>query len=196
MNEETKKLRELIERATAAPDILSHDLDAETESLRRGWLQLGKLIEEETGICGVPARNGHARMPQPATRRTPAWPLWIAASAASLIVATGIALAVHFFGAHEPQKNLQQIAGRNEPPKRPAEPVVVPQPAPPQAAQPQPRVAESGNRLEWGDSVDDEIRAVGEATTYVKQDSLAQPRVWAIETGLDELKQEVEQGNL
>lgn len=220
MNEEAKKLREIVERATAAPDIpddeLPQALDAETAALRSGWLQLGKLIEEEVKSGARHNRNYDrcaAKRPATVHRGQAGWSLWIAVSAASLLVATGIAFAVRFLGgAHEPQKNLPQIAGSNVPPKQPVAiqlvanpqaanqpvaPAVVRTPAPPQTTQPNPHIAETSDHLQWGDSVDDEISAVGEATIYAKQDVVAQSSgVLEIETGLDEITKEVEQGSL
>jgi hypothetical protein len=205
MNEEAKKLREIVERATAAQDIpddeLPQALDAETAALRSGWLQLGKLIEEEVKSGARHNRNYDrcaAKRPATMHRGQAGWSLWIAVSAASLLVATGIAFAVRFLGgAHEPQKNLPQIAGSNVPPEQPVAPAVVRTPAPPQTTQPNPHIAETSDHLQWGDSVDDEISAVGEATIYAKQDVVAQSSgVLEIETGLDEITKEVEQGSL
>jgi len=205
MNDETNKLREIVERATATPriddDNVPQDLDAETLALRSGWLQLGKLIEEE-----VKSGAGHicihercaAKRPAVVRRGQAGWSLWIAVSAASLLVALGIAFAMQFFGGpHQPQKNLPPIAGSDAPPKQPAAPGVAHTPAPPRASQPNPHIAKASDHLQWGDSVDEEISAVGEATIYAKQDVFAQSSgVLEIETGLDELTKEVEQGSL
>ena len=46
MNDETRKLEEMLERATAPGDQMPGDLDAETSSLREGWLALSKLLED------------------------------------------------------------------------------------------------------------------------------------------------------
>jgi hypothetical protein len=205
MNDDATRLREIVERATAAPDFddndLPQDLDAETAALRGGWLQLGNLIEEEvkSGARHICIHERCAAKRTAAVHRAHAgWSPWLAVSAASLLVATGIAFAVRFFGGpHEPQKNLPPIAGSNVPPKQSAAPAVVHTPAPPPASQPNPHIAKASDHLQWGDSVDEEISAVGEATIYAKQDVFAQSSgVLEIETGLDELTKEVEQGSL
>ena len=45
MSEDIKKIEEQLEKATASDDTLDAALDAETTSLREGWLALGQLIE-------------------------------------------------------------------------------------------------------------------------------------------------------
>jgi hypothetical protein len=204
MNDDTKNLREMIERATATPasagDEMPHDLDADTASLHGGWLQLGKLIEEDVKSGNRNDRSGHVanRDHEPAIHaapssghRRPAWSFWLATCAASLFVAAGIVFTVHFLnGPHAPQGNLQQIAGRGDRAKQPAAPVVAPTPVP------SPETP-SSDPLQWGDSVDDEITAVGQATIYAQQDVYAQSSgVWGIRTGLEELEQEMDRGNL
>ena len=46
MNDETEKLQEMLERATAPGPQLSAGLDPETASLRATWLALGRLLED------------------------------------------------------------------------------------------------------------------------------------------------------
>jgi hypothetical protein len=259
----------------AANDDPPREFDAETASLRQYWLQLGKLIEEDilaSGSCASSdfascdcagdARSCNAhfaservenrdymRSAPSAARRRPARSFWLtAAVAGSLLVATGVALAVRILdGAHKPEANSRQIAGIDNPITQPAATAVLPerQPkgdslaavAPPSPARrlgsgtgatkqirdvseggetrsgsylpvsSNPKLvppmqaprhdAAAGDRLPWGDSVDDEISAVGQATIYARQNDGAQAsRVWEIQTGLDQLNREVEHGTL
>jgi hypothetical protein len=126
--------------------------------------------------------------------------------AASLLVAIGVAFAVRFVAApRQRQAELRRIAGANpfalpraKPPAEPAvAPHFVPKLSPPPAAprQSDANFAAANERLQWGDAVDDEINALGQATIYTQQDGPSS-RVWAIEAGLDQLNREVEHGNL
>ena len=54
MNEDTKKLEEQLERATAEGGRMDDSLDAETAALREGWLALDRLIETAQTASGGP----------------------------------------------------------------------------------------------------------------------------------------------
>ena len=145
MNEETKKLRDeklrdIVERATAAADDAPDDLDAETASLREAWLHLGKLIERDVRSnqvhvcngqsCGRRAiadvsrvrlrrafRRGHLPFAGCSRRSR----IWLAALAASLLIAVGTAVALRSRSApHQPPSASPPIAGSEVAANKPA----------------------------------------------------------------------------
>jgi len=207
VNEEQRKLREIVERATAADDFPPDELDAEAASLRKGWLQLGRLIEEDVRSGGKHPGSRHVasgnpsrvKVAPPASRsRQPKWSFWLVAFAASLLVAAGVAFGLRFMnGVHGPQQDSLQVTRGNDPAKQPTEHATTPKPESASKVGPETQVANSGDAMQWGDSVDDDITAVGQATIYAQQDAYAQSSgAWGIQAGLNELKQEMELGNL
>ncbi len=90
MSEDIKKLEERLEKATAPGDTIDVGLDAETTSLREGWLALGQLLEAAQPPSAGPPELQYPTPASPLRRRKPAaWktPAALAALAASLLVA-------------------------------------------------------------------------------------------------------------
>jgi HAMP domain-containing protein len=181
MNDQEKNLRDIVERATAAGDDLPHDLDAETASLRDGWLQLGRLIEQDVQSGGAHVGNRtservdralpDSRSPlSNSRRRPPAWLFWIAACAASLLVAAGVVFAWRSLGGpHQPRANLQQIVASKDPAKQPTEAVVVPTPAPSPAIQNDSHLAATGEHSQRAGSVVENIAAAVQAEMFARR---------------------------
>ncbi len=139
MNDEFNKLREIVERATAAGKRVPDDLDADTVALRRGWLKLGQLIEQDIQsdetrddaqlgiemaefgrVIGTPADSNLAR-----TRRFRAWS-YVLRAAASLLIGVGLAFAFRFFSAERPQNGPMPIVKNSDPANQPIVPIVHP----------------------------------------------------------------------
>jgi hypothetical protein len=249
---EPTKLHTMLERATAPPDEAPADLDAETASLRHGWLGLCKLIEEEQAsgdgfvnrvrVAQVAAARAEKRLeicgaaPQ---RNRATWSRWIAVSVAmAILVAAGATVVVRSLdGSGAVQPNSLQMARDNGLSKslsdnrRGQSPFVERAPSPdgreqkgtvPLSAggsrisskspadrglsanretatsnQADRQTNSTVDRLAWGDTVDDEITAVGQATTLAQHDWYGQSNsVSVIRSGLDKLENEVQQGRL
>ena len=217
MNEKAKKLRDeklqtIVERATAAADSAPPDLDAETASLREAWLHLGELIEHDIQPFAGASHVSRVRLRRVFRRHVPLVAggsnrsrIWLAAVAASLLVTLGAAFALRYRTV-APQKSkvesppVAQTDGPITHPPAAVTSATAPAPLPPRN-QSNTTIAASGNPLQqgepvkWGDSVDDEIKALGQAAIYVQQNDPSS-RLWEIETGLDQLDREVEHGNL
>ena len=69
MKEDTKKIEEQLEKATAPGDTLDAALDAETKSLREGWLALGQLIEAVQPPSAGPPELQYPTQAAPIQRR-------------------------------------------------------------------------------------------------------------------------------
>jgi hypothetical protein len=184
-NSELARLHELLNRATAPADIELDSSEAEAASLRNGWLGLCRLIEEEQQAGQVMRRDALEavrsvvdRSQGRAAAKSAAWTAWLmAALAASLLIAASITMLVRRNG-HGADRDPQQHV---------AESLTA------ESANVQRSVA--GDRVQWGDSVDDEITAVSQATLLAQQDWYAQSsRIGAVQTGLYDLENEIDQG--
>ncbi len=185
-----QRLRELLDRAMAPADDELKPSDIEAASLRSGWIGLCHLIEEEERAGRVvprgeldlsrrPVRHSLSHSPVPPA----AWTVWLtAAVAASILVAVSVTTVVkHFRG-----QQIAEIA-------RPADEVSRPSQHPNTASIDQPSAA--SDRLQWGDSVDDEITAVSRGTLLAQDDWYVQSsRFGAVQSGIFELENEIEQG--
>jgi len=195
VNDETKRLQEMLERATAPGDSLPEDLDAETAALRESWLALGKLLADAQSATDEPWENWMIT-PRPQSHwRTVRWAV---AVAASLLVAAGLAIAYRLQdGAGSVQPTPPVIAQDDQ-----AAPQSV-KPAPAAVAQPDAedpqdtQLAAVPDELRWDDSLDDRITSLAQATAWAHQDWYAQAgKVNALGRELDEIKKDIEDGTL
>ncbi len=189
-------------------------LDPETSALRKSWLQLCQLIENDAcddKPIGLPHATGQpqliAELVEPLNaviapierRRKPRRSRWlVAALAASLLVAVGVIAALKIFDdlngarrgnpaliAHDRNPSSDQTAHGTTPSLKKT-PVAMPE-----------QELAAIDHLQWGDSVDDEITAVGRATALVRQDWYVQSGgIGAVETGINALERELDQGPL
>lgn len=204
-NEEQQKLREMLERATAQGHEMPVDLDAETSSLREGWLALGKLLEDAQLAAGQSSETWQVTLP-PARRR---WPLAVAAAiAASLLLAAGLTLAYRLrVGSNPLQPSVPTLAHDDQRATSPTndrrETVAqTPNPEPGTSNResptltPEPRTP-STDQLAWNDSLDDELTVVAQAAALARDDWYARAGgVSAVERGLDQIKKDIEDGTL
>lgn len=192
-NNDSARLHDLLNRATAPADETSDELDAVAASLRRGWLALGRLLEGEQRAGGAaegndvePIRQARQRLRIDSPARAAIWFPWlIAAVAASVLIAASVTMIVRRFGGGtDVQLNPQQIAHDDKPRNYASGGSVLAH-------------STLADRWQWGDTVDDDITAVSQATLVAQQDWYAQSsRVGAIQSGLDELESEMDQGKL
>jgi hypothetical protein len=183
-DDELSRLQELLDRATSPAANELNLLDREAASLRSGWLGLCRLIQEEQRT-GEPAKRNvtelvrrldrHSLSNSPARRAT--WIVWVTvAIAASVLLAVSVATIVKRFGGRQIAPVDGQQVAQNE-----------------RSADVRPSAA--GDRGQWGDSVDDEITAVSRATLLAQDDWYAQSsRIGAVQSGLYDLENEMEQG--
>lgn len=196
MNDESRRLQEMLERATAPGDEMPADLDAETASLREGWLALGKLLDDPQFASGEPLDRWQLT-PRPAPQR---WRLGVAvAIAASLLIAAGLTLAYRLLdGSNAGQPSVPGLARDDQSTTDSSvdtSQAVVQAPIP-QSLNPEPQTPNSGY-LAWDDSLDAEIAAVSQAAALVHDDWYAQAGgLSAIERGLDQIKQDIKDGTL
>jgi hypothetical protein len=192
MNDETKKLRQIVERATAVGDRIPADLDAETASLRKTWLELGNLIERDMRSDSAPAGDAASELEragaelaefgrvltaaphvaEPSTAkahvsaatvaRRPVWTYVVAAVAASLLVAAGAFFWLHGMPAPQGQTNHELANGSGV--KAPVEP----------GNNPNANLHQAPNSLivvadhpEWNESVNKGVTVVSRATMAV-----------------------------
>ena len=198
MNDEQQRLRKMLERATAPGHEMPADLDAETSSLREGWLALGKLLDDAQLAAGQSSRPWQVTL-RPAPRR---WPLAVAVViAASLLLAAGLTLAYRLRdGSDAVQPSAPSLAQDDH---SAAKPHVDAPGAVAQTPTPDPRSPITDHRspitdqLAWDDSLDDELTVVAQAAALVRDDWYARAGgVSAIERGLDQIKKDIEDGTL
>ena len=167
MSDELSKLQRQLEQATAAECPPDAPLDAETASLREGWLALGQLLE-----AAQPALDEPLELPQLPRRRAPArWKLvGIAVLAASLLV--GATLAWSLMRARQP-------GGLSPPPDELASPNV------------------KQDELHWDDSLDEEIALAGQQLVRIQQDwyYLDDP-FGPVQHGLEQVAEDIEDDTL
>ena len=195
MNGETKRLQEILERATAPGDELPADLDAETASLREGWLAFGKLLAEAQPTVGEPGENWKVT-PRPVQR----WrSLGLAvAVAASLLIAAGLTIA---YGLRDDSSRIQPNPPAIAQDDRVQAEIV--EETPGAIAQPETEVQQDlqiaavSDELEWDDSLDEQITTLAQAAAFAHDDWYAQAgKLNAIGRGLDEIKKDMEDGTL
>ena len=200
MNDETKRLQEILERATAPGDAMPADLDPETSSLREGWLAFGKLLQADQPAADRPWETWQVA-PRPPRRWQP-WVLAVAV-AASLLIAAGLTIAYRLRdGSNGLQPNPPAIAHDQRSPSRATKDV--PEIAVPGAVrQPEielgqaPQVAAVPEELKWDNTLDEQLSAVAQAAALMHEDWYAQAgSLSAIQRGLDEIKKDIDDGTL
>jgi hypothetical protein len=195
VSEETKKLQEMLERATAPGEQMPGDWDAETSSLRDSWLTLSRLLEDATPADSKPGEPWKVT-PRPARRRRPL--AWAVAVAASLLIAAGLTIA---YRQVDPPSGVQVappvLAQVDPAPPRAVE--AAPDAVAPVDREPGPEIpiAAVSDEFDWDSSLDDEITAVAQAAVWVRSDWYAQAVGFsAVEHGLDEIKKDIEDSTL
>lgn len=151
MSDELERLQHQLEQATA-PECPPHARpDAETGSLREGWLALGQLLEATRPALEEPLQW------RPIPRRTlrPRWALQAVAAAAALVVAATLVW------------SLMALGRPGGPPPRKTAAVDRKQP---DAARSQPESTPDTEPLEWGDSLDEQIVLAGQEIMSAGQD--------------------------
>lgn len=195
MNDETERLQEMLERATAPGDEVPEDLDAETVSLREGWLAFGRLLSDTQPTAAEPCENWKVT-PRPVRR----WrPLGMAiAVAASLLIAAGLTMAYRLRdGSSGVQPNSPTIAQDSRVPAATVNETPGALAQPTAEARRERQVAAVPDDLKWDDSLDEQITAVAQAAALVHEDWYAQAgNLNAIGRGLDEIKKDIEDGTL
>ena len=188
----------MLERATAPGHEMPADLDAETSSLRQGWLALGKLLEDAQLAAGQSLETWQVTLP-PARRR---WPLAVAVViAASLLLAAGLTIAHRLRDGSNPlQPSAPTLAhddhrATSSTKDLPETVAQTPNPESPSLT-PEPRTPNT-DQLAWDDSLDDELTVVAQAAALVRDDWYARAGgVSAVERGLDQIKKDIEDGTL
>ena len=180
MSNELKKLQQQLERATAAECPSDAAQDAETASLREGWVALGQLLEAAHSGFAEPLRL--AEPPERASRIRFRLAM-AAAAAASLLV--GVTLAWKLSGNGEP-------SGLSRPSQAIAVNVERSVAGPEQA-----RRVPTSNGLEWDDSLDQQIALAAQEVVRIQQDwNHLGDAFSTVHRGLEEMEEDLDQSPL
>ncbi len=185
MNDELDRLKRQLERATASECPTAGSLDAETASLREGWLALGELLEAVEPPVAEPVK-----LPEPAQpgRRTGRKAVGIAALAVSLLV--GLTLAGKWIRANRP----------GGPPTRShtSLPEIVRADAEQFNANAEPlETASLADWGEWDDPLDQQIASVAQEVVRIQQDwDQVDGAFGLLYVGMEEMAEELEQSPL
>ncbi len=195
MNDRTHDLERRLQQATAAecppPASMDTELtDAETASLREGWLALGQLLETAQPMSDASALEELLPSPQAAPSKASShWKASLAAAlAASLVI--GATLAWNF------------MSRRTEIPSQPTHDVAV-EDTDREAPQPIPTVEKEAiaenptDELQWDDSLDDQLALVSQEIMRIEGDwdylDDAFSPVWE---EIDRIEQDIEEDTL
>lgn len=191
MNDEQSRLQNSLERATARGDDMPADLDAESASLREGWLALGKLLSDAETVAGGPLEDWKL-LPPPEPRR---WRKIVAvALAASLLIAVGATIGLRILNLSGVKSVEEQQLAHGKAGSGAVKPDVS-QPNTPAATNNQLATASDG--LDWGDSLDEQLSSVAQAAVSVRYDAdLNLHGLSALERGFDQLESEINSGKL
>jgi hypothetical protein len=196
-NNELPRLHELLDRATGPEGEGLNPSEGEAASLRSAWLGLCRLIQEEERAKQVvqcndvePIHGLDRRSLNNSPARPAAWTLWlIAAVAASVLLAVSMTTIVKRFGGRQVVPDDGKQVAQNE---RSGDGAVL---TTSKAKNSSDQQRALGDRLQWGESVDDEITAVSRATLLAQEDWYAQSsRIGAVQSGIYDLETEMEQG--
>ena len=188
MSEESDKLRRRLEQATAAElpaaELPAAELlDAETASLREGWIALGQLLETAHPVTEQPLD-----LPHPMPRRAAArWkPAAAAILAASLLVAATLAwswMQTKGSGGSSQMAEKESKAVLPVAKTTPVEPDIEPVP--------------DLNDLRWDDSFDEQLAMVGEDVIRVQEDWYGLDDAFGpVQAGLEQVAEDIESDSL
>ena len=188
MRDEPSQLRDRLEQATAAECPPDATLDAETASLREGWVALGQLLEAAQPGLDEPFEF---RQPLRQTTRTRRRLAAVATLAASLMVAVVLAWALMQRGGLGDRASLpQQIAlpGAGQTSK--------PSVALVEEIQGEPH-ADGTDGFDWSDSLDDQIAMAGQQVVRIQQDwHRLDDAFGPMHRGLEQMEQDIEESEL
>ena len=171
MSEDIKKIEEQLEKATAPGESIDAALDAETKSLREGWLALGQLIEAAQPPSAGRPELQYPTQPAPLQRRKSAAPktlFALAALAVSLLVAALLTWSL-FDGSGLNGRQDQQIVQDEQIEKQSPSTT---EKAPPTAIvkDEQEQTDSAGDALDWDAPLDTEIAAAGQEMLRIRSD--------------------------
>jgi len=201
VNDEWDKLERQLERATAPDGPTAGSLDAETASLREGWLALGELLR-----AVEPAVEPPLRLPKPnrPVRRTGRKAAGIAVLAASLLV--GLTLAGRWLGADRPRgvaSRPHTWLSQTAPPNADAERRITdagpldPDSEPLNTDADQVDPASLDDWGEWDDPLDQQIASVAQEVVRIQQDwDRVDEAFGLLYVGMEEMAEELERSPL
>jgi len=220
VNDRTDDLQRRLQQATApecpadecrpVEDGHAASVDAETASLREGWLALGQLLEAAQPMSDASTLERRLPLPQASlpqaapSKASPRWKASIAAAmAASLVI--GATLAWNFLAKRSeiPSRTTQDVAVEDtddetsQPATIAAENAVAAVTAVETPIAEHIAKEETADELQWDDSLDDQLALVSQEIMQLEGDwdSLddAFTPVWE---GIDQVEQDIEQDTL
>jgi len=181
VSDELNKLRRRLEQATAAERPSGVPLDAETASLREGWLALGQLLEAAQPALGEPLK---LREPVERTSRA----RWRRAGAVAAALLIGVTSAWEWTrsGRHDGASSMPALSSRTaadiEHPVAPSK---------------QPQLAPTEDELEWNDPLDQQITLVAQEVVRVQQDWYRLDEAFSpVHRGLEQMEADLEENTL
>jgi hypothetical protein len=222
---ENLELRRMLEEAMpidgpSADRDPASSLDPETAELRETWQQFAKLLEagapSDRPLSIQPAGCDASTIAEPAElrakvesradrKKAPRRFRWSAvALAASLLVAVGLAITLRVIDVlrdHGAAGPANRAAIAHDEKRAPSNQLAHDSSTKPNRSSDQKSNVASNDtatdRLQWNDSVDEDITAVAQATALAKQDWYAQSvGIGAVETGVSDLSRDLDQGPL
>ncbi|HUT89086.1 MAG TPA: hypothetical protein VMY37_06305 [Thermoguttaceae bacterium] len=185
MSDELDRLQRQLERATASECSTDGSLDAETASLREGWVALGELLE-----AAEPSREQPLELREPLKpgRRTGRKVAGIVALAASLLV--GVTLAGKWIRANRPGRpatrsdaSLAEIVQADG------------EQFNPDAGQLE--TASLADWVDWDDPLDQQIASVAQEVVRIQQDwDQVDGAFGPLYSGLEEMAEELDESPL
>lgn len=210
MNEETRRLYEMLDQATSADADRSEPLDPDAAVLSETWATLSRLLE-----TAYPATEA---LPEPlavatAPGRRPRALRWAVAIAASLLIAVGLSVAYRLAGSPrsaspDPRplaRNDQQNAADNarelsKADRVPAEEIPSATNAIAQAEgaiEAEPSSDDFPDQWGWETTLDDQLAAVAQVAIWMEREGhIWAYRVNAIERGMDAIQQDIDDETL
>ena len=185
MSDELDRLQRQLERATASECSTDGPLDAETASLREGWLALGELLD-----AAEPSREQPLKLREPleAGHRTRRKAAAIVALAASLLV--GVTLAGQWLRANRPgglatlsDESLSEIVRADGEPFNPDIGEL--------------ETAPLADWVDWDDPLDQQIASVAQELVRIQQDwDQVDGAFGPLYFGLEEMAEELDESPL
>ena len=179
MRDDLNNLNRILEQATAIEDVPEVDLDPEARSLRKAWLDFGRLLEAGKPSEEIPHDRWVAPRPSRARRRLLASGALVAAS---LLI--GVAMTWILRDTDRSERSFSPVV----------EKAAAINPSGTTLVQQQRPTTSASNELPWDDSLDEQIAQVGWEMIYAQQD--VNDAGGLIQYGIEQMQKELEENSL
>ena len=181
MRDDLNNLNRILEQATAIEDVPEVDLDPEARSLRKAWLDFGRLLEAGQPSEEIPLDRWVAPRPSRARRRLLTSGALVAAS---LLI--GVAMTWMLRDADRSERSFSPVV----------EKTAAINPSDMALVQQQRQTTSALDELLWDDSLDEQIAQVGWEMIYAQQDVYDADGGDLIQYGIEQMQKELEENSL